>query len=526
MKPTKMRNRLIYNATHVVQSKQIGSALSGDLRKRYGRRSVRVTKGDHVSVQRGEFKGVDGKVTTVSPDKRCVTIEGIKKEKTKGDKFDYLIHTTNLLVTSLNTGDKWRMKILRRGKATGKADETAEVEPVPDKKAKPVQADAPAKDKVAPAKDKVAPAKDKVAPAKDKVAPAKDKVAPAKDKVAPAKDKVAPAKDKVAPQGQGSASQGQGSASQGQGSASQGQGSASQGQGSASQGQGSASQGQGSASQGQGSASQGQGSASQGQGSASQGQGSASQGQGQIQGGKGIMVSISGSKKLKRQMAPQFWGIERKNKRFVITVRPGSHGKNRSVPTAVFLRDVLKMVVNLREAKAAIYAGSVKIDGVVRKSLHHSIGLMDVVELKNVPDTYRMVPTDGKILKPIKINDSEKAKKLVQVTSKTTISGGKMQIGFHDGRSVISDIKVNVGDTCLMEIPGQKILEVIPLEAGCQVLVTRGINAGQTGTVETVEAGTFILPKRVTLALEDRRIEIPAEIIMPVGTGEPVIQIR
>ena len=147
MKPTKMRNRLIYNATHVVQSKQIGSALSGDLRKRYGRRSVRVTKGDHVSVQRGEFKGVDGKVTTVSPDKRCVTIEGIKKEKTKGDKFDYLIHTTNLLVTSLNTDDKWRMKILRRGKAD-------EVEPVPDKKVKPVQADVAAKDKVAPAKDK------------------------------------------------------------------------------------------------------------------------------------------------------------------------------------------------------------------------------------------------------------------------------------------------------------------------------------------------------------------------------------
>ena len=238
------------------------------------------------------------------------------------------------------------------------------------------------------------------------------------------------------------------------------------------------------------------------------------------------MVSISGSKKLKRQMAPQFWGIERKNKRFVITVRPGPHKKNHSVPTAVFLRDMLKMVTTLREAKVAIYSGSVKIDGVVRKSLHHSIGLMDVVELENFPNTYRMVPTDGKLLRPIKINDSEKTKKLVQVTSKTTINGGKTQIGFHDGRSVISDFKVSVGDTCLMEIPEQKILEVIPLEAGCQVLVTRGINAGQTGTVETVEAGTFILPKRITLALKDRRIEIPAEIIMPVGKGESIIQIR
>ena len=238
------------------------------------------------------------------------------------------------------------------------------------------------------------------------------------------------------------------------------------------------------------------------------------------------MVSISGSKKLKRQMAPQFWGIERKNKRFVITVRPGSHGKNHSVPTAVFLRDVLKIVTNLREAKAAIYSGKVKVDGVVRKSLHHSIGLMDVVELENVPQIYRMVPTEGKLLRPVEISDSEKAKKLVHVTSKTTINGGRTQIGFHDGRSVISDVKINVGDTCLMQVPDQKILKVIPLKAGCQVLVTRGINAGQTGRVETVEAGTFILPKRVTLALQDRKIEIPAEIIMPVGTKEPVIQIK
>lgn len=39
------------------------------------------------------------------------------------------------------------------------------------------------------------------------------------------------------------------------------------------------------------------------------------------------MVSIAGSKKLKRQMAPQFWGIGRKDKRFVITVKPGPHKK-------------------------------------------------------------------------------------------------------------------------------------------------------------------------------------------------------
>ena len=208
------------------------------------------------------------------------------------------------------------------------------------------------------------------------------------------------------------------------------------------------------------------------------------------------MVSIAGSKKLKRQMAPQFWGIARKDKRFVITVKPGPHKKSQAIPTAVFLRDTLKIVTSLREAKAAIYSGKIKIDGVVRKSLHHAIGLMDVVELENVSDIYRLVPAEEKMLKPIKINESEKSKKLVTVTSKTTINKDKLQIGFHDGRSIISDSKVNIGDTCLIQIPDVKILETIKLEVGSKWLVTRVNNVGQICKIEAIEEGTFIIPKR------------------------------
>jgi len=238
------------------------------------------------------------------------------------------------------------------------------------------------------------------------------------------------------------------------------------------------------------------------------------------------MVSIAGSKKLKRQMAPSFWGISRKNKRFAITVRPGSHSKAHSIPTAILLRDILKIVTTLREAKSTIYGGKVTIDGVKRKSLHHSIGLMDVVELENISDVYRFVPKDNQILKPLKINETEKTKKLAKIVSKTSIKGGKTQLGFHDGRSMISDIDVNVGDSCLLEIPKQKILEVIKLEQGCQVIVTLGINAGQIGTVKKIEGGTFNLPKRVLLELGERKIEISTEMIMVVGKEKPVIQVR
>lgn len=237
------------------------------------------------------------------------------------------------------------------------------------------------------------------------------------------------------------------------------------------------------------------------------------------------MPSVAGSKKLKRQMAPMFWGISRKRPRFVTTVRPGPHGKNVSIPTQIFLRDMLKLVTTAREAHYAIYNGKVKVDGVTRKSIHHGIGLMDVVELDGISDAYRLVPGNGHILHPIKIKSSEKAVKLVKVTSKSTIRSGKTQFGFHDGRTLISDAKINVGDSCLMQVPEQKINEIVKLEQGSKVLVTKGINAGQVAEVKEIKEGTFILPKRVLLSFGKREIEIPTELVMAIGKKEPIIQI-
>jgi len=100
---------MIYQATFQTRSKQLGSNLSKDLQKKYGKKSVRALEGDSIIMSRGEIKGVDGKIAKISTEKSSVTIDGIKKEKTKGDKFDVYIHTSNLVITSLNTSDKWRM---------------------------------------------------------------------------------------------------------------------------------------------------------------------------------------------------------------------------------------------------------------------------------------------------------------------------------------------------------------------------------------------------------------------------------
>ena len=129
MNPTKMRNKQIYYATMQSASKQLSCALSKDLRKKYGKRSARIVEGDSAKIVRGEFAGVDGKVTKISIADRGVNIEGVKKEKLKGEKFDVYVHTTNIVLTGLDTGDKWRINKLEGKKATApRADDKPKTE--------------------------------------------------------------------------------------------------------------------------------------------------------------------------------------------------------------------------------------------------------------------------------------------------------------------------------------------------------------------------------------------------------------
>ena len=107
-----MRNRQIYRAINSVRNKQIGATLSKQLRQKYHRRSIRIVNGDTVKIIRGEYKGIDGKVTKISLEKNSVAVEGVQREKLKGGKIDLYIHSSNTVITSLNTEDNWRVKKL------------------------------------------------------------------------------------------------------------------------------------------------------------------------------------------------------------------------------------------------------------------------------------------------------------------------------------------------------------------------------------------------------------------------------
>ncbi len=101
-----------YNAPLHIRQKFMGVHLSPELRKKYGRRSITVRKGDTVKILRGQFSKKSGKVTDLELKKSKVYVEGAENIKKDGSKTPYPINPSNLIITNLILDDKKRKEKL------------------------------------------------------------------------------------------------------------------------------------------------------------------------------------------------------------------------------------------------------------------------------------------------------------------------------------------------------------------------------------------------------------------------------
>lgn len=114
-KPRKQR-KFLYNAPLHIRRKMISAHLSEELREKYKRRSFPLRRGDEVKVMRGEFKGIIGKIVKIDTKEYKVYVDTVKKKRSVGTEYLVPIHPSNLLITNLNLEDKYRIKMLERGK--------------------------------------------------------------------------------------------------------------------------------------------------------------------------------------------------------------------------------------------------------------------------------------------------------------------------------------------------------------------------------------------------------------------------
>ena len=104
------------NAYKHIRDKAVGSNLANNLREQYGRRSMRVIKGDTIKVLRGEYSGIEGKVEKVNTKRATLAIEGVQREKIRGGNVKVPIHASNVQIVALKL----------RGSSSAKEDREVE----------------------------------------------------------------------------------------------------------------------------------------------------------------------------------------------------------------------------------------------------------------------------------------------------------------------------------------------------------------------------------------------------------------
>ncbi len=111
--PRKQR-KFRYTAPLHKRQRFMGARLSDELTKQYGTRSAAVVTGDTVKIMRGDFKGTEGKVQSVSLKDGTISVDGAISTKVDGTEVPRPIYPSNVLITKLAMDDPRRASSIKK----------------------------------------------------------------------------------------------------------------------------------------------------------------------------------------------------------------------------------------------------------------------------------------------------------------------------------------------------------------------------------------------------------------------------
>ncbi len=247
------------------------------------------------------------------------------------------------------------------------------------------------------------------------------------------------------------------------------------------------------------------------------------------------MARKFGPRQLKREMAPAFWPIHRKEATWAPLTRPGPHPRERSIPLVLLIRNSLGLARSAKEAMRIIRDSKVKVDGVVRTDHRFAVGLMDVVQIQGIGQVFRLLPRPRRGLSLSPVGPEEAGYKLCKITGKRAVAGRKVQVNLHDGRNLLlrgreqgpkTEEEYSVGGALQLALPSQKVLKYVPFQAGALGLVTNGRNEGLYGKITYISVGTHSRPRIARVETVKESFETPAEYIIPIGTDTSLVALE
>jgi len=218
--------------------------------------------------------------------------------------------------------------------------------------------------------------------------------------------------------------------------------------------------------------------------------------------------------------------VPKKETKWIVSPRPGPHKKFESIPLLIIVRDLLKLVDTKNDAKKIIKNKNILVDGKPRTDLKYSVGLFDVIDIPKKEKQYRVVP-DKHGLSLIEIPNKESNVKICRIKNKTIVKGGKTQLNLHDGKNILIKDKETYkpGDSILIELPSQKIVDHVNMEKGVVAIIAGGQNIGDIINIKEIIKTKSREPNKIICKKDEKEFEAIMDYVYIVGKEKPLIKL-
>lgn len=187
---------------------------------------------------------------------------------------------------------------------------------------------------------------------------------------------------------------------------------------------------------------------------------------------------------LKRISAPKTWILDRKRTTFILRPKPSGHAMENGLPLGIIIRDVLKLTKTLREVKKLLNNQEVLVDSKRKKDSRCHLGLFDILSFPSLKKSYHLIfDIKGRvILREIPTSNQKTCK----VVGKTILPKKKIQLHLHDGKNILCDKEIKVGDSVILSLPDLKVKEVLNLKPGVLIYLIKGKYQGDHGKLKEI----------------------------------------
>ena len=193
-----------------------------------------------------------------------------------------------------------------------------------------------------------------------------------------------------------------------------------------------------------------------------------------------------------RKTIPNFWPIARTGTKYMAVP---SHSTNDAIPLIIVMRDILKLVKNMKEMKKIVHEKKILVNGRLVSEINYPLTLFDTIAIPSIKKYY-LATLVGKKMNFVDIKESEINTRICKIINKKIVPGKKIQINFDNGRNIISNDKVKTGDFAVIDLVNNKMKKIIALEKDTKIMIVKGKHIGKTGKVkELVKQGNEIIAK-------------------------------